>query len=61
MGGLSATSAVISVNTTGITNNKRETITNNSYFDLQGRQLPTMQRGLNIVRSADGTTRKVIR
>jgi hypothetical protein len=61
MGGLSAASAAVSVNTTGITNNKRETITNNSYFDLQGRQLPIMQRGLNIVRSADGKTRKVIR
>ena len=29
-------------------------------YDLQGRKLNTMQRGVNIIRMGDGTTRKVI-
>lgn len=35
--------------TTGITSNKRETITNNGYFDLQGRKVAQPTRGLYIV------------
>jgi lysophospholipase L1-like esterase len=60
MGGLSTACATISVSMTGITNNERETIINDCYYDVQGRKLPTMQRGLNIVRMSDGTTRKVM-
>ena len=65
MGGLSAACVAISVNTTGISdatrlNDNGKMITDNVIFDLQGRQLPTMQRGLNIVRMSDGTTRKVM-
>ena len=60
MGGLSASCAAINVNTTGITDNKCETSTSNCYYDVQGRKLPTMQRGLNIVRMSDGTTKKVM-
>ena len=64
MGGLSAASAAISINTTGIINvslNDNGQMTNEDVvFDLQGRQLPTMQRGLNIVRMGDGTTKKIM-
>ena len=35
--------------TTGITNNKRETITNNQFFDLQGRKVINPTKGLYIV------------
>jgi len=49
MGGLSAVSAAISVSTTGITNNKRETINNNRYYDLQGRKVAQPSKGLYIV------------
>ena len=35
--------------TTGITNNNRETITNNQFFDLQGRKVAQPTRGLYIV------------
>ena len=32
-----------------------------SVYDLQGRQLPKAQRGLNIIRGADGVVRKVLK
>jgi uncharacterized protein YlzI (FlbEa/FlbD family) len=35
--------------TTGITNNKREPITNNQFFDLQGRKIANSAKGLYIV------------
>jgi hypothetical protein len=65
MGGLSAACAAINVNTTGISdatrlNDNEQMIIDNVIFDLQGRQLPAMQRGLNIVRMSDGTTKKVM-
>ena len=30
-------------------------------YDLQGRQLPRAGKGINIIRNADGTVRKVLR
>ena len=30
------------------------------YFDINGRQIPTLQKGLNIVKKANGKTKKVI-
>ena len=33
---------------------------NNKYFDLQGHSLPSLRRGINILRMNDGSTRKVI-
>ena len=33
---------------------------NNKYFDLQGRSLPSLRRGINILRMSDGSTRKVL-
>ena len=65
MGGLSAPCAAISVNTTGISgamrlNDNGQLIIDNVIYDLQGRQLPTMQRGLNIVCMSDGTIRKIM-
>lgn len=61
MGGLSDACLAISVNMTGISViNNGQMIMDNAIFDVQGRQLPTMQRGLNIVRMSDGTTRKVM-
>lgn len=32
-----------------------------SYYDLSGRQINTLQRGINILRMNDGTTRKVLK
>ena len=34
---------------------------NETYYDLGGRRINQMQKGINIVRKADGTTVKVIR
>ena len=63
--GISDATAAINVNTTGISdatrlNDNEQMIIDNVIFDLQGRQLPAMQRGLNIVRMSDGTTKKVM-
>jgi hypothetical protein len=30
-------------------------------FDLQGRRLPSLRQGLNIMRTADGKTKMIIR
>lgn len=47
--------------TTGIiTINMNDRLSGNEYYTLDGRRILTPQRGINIIRRADGTTRKVI-
>ena len=62
MGGLSELSAAIAVNTTGIqqmaNGNQSETIS--QIHTLDGKRLQQLQRGINIVRLSDGTTKKII-
>jgi hypothetical protein len=41
--------------------NHQSSITNLQFFDLSGRRLSTPQRGLNIVRQSNGTTRIIKR
>lgn len=55
IGSVGARELLFDNESTGITNNKHETISNNRYFDLQGREVAQPTRGLYIV---DG--RKVI-
>ena len=45
---------------TGIQTVANPHVVSNRFFTLDGRQQPSLRRGLNIVRKADGTTRKVI-
>ena len=47
-------------NPTGITNINSDITTDVHYYSLDGKQTATPQRGLNIIRMKDGTTRKVI-
>ena len=62
MGGLSELSAAIEVNTTGIEQiaNSQEPIATSQIFTLDGKRLQQLQRGINIVRLSDGTTKKII-
>ena len=47
--------------TTGIrTIDSRQNVQATDFFSLDGRQQPSLRRGLNIVRMADGTTKKII-
>ena len=39
---------------------REDNMASESVFDLQGRQLPRAQRGINIIRTADGAVRKVM-
>ena len=43
-----------------IRENRQDTKTNTSIFDMNGRKLSAPQKGLNIIRMSDGTTKKVI-
>ena len=36
------------------------TMNNSELYDIQGRKVTELQKGLNIIRYSDGTTRKVI-
>ena len=45
---------------TGIQENIRESAGKNRYYSLDGKQLSTLQKGLNLVRKADGTVQKYI-
>ena len=45
---------------TGITNVNQDNTTGRQYYSLDGKRSTTPQRGLNIVKMSDGTTRKVI-
>ena len=63
MGGLSAASeAVVVSTTTGIRNiNEQDNaIAVTGIYTVDGKRLDKMQRGLNIVRMSDGTTRKIV-
>jgi hypothetical protein len=63
MGGLSAASeAVVVSTTTGIRNiNEQDNaIAVTGIYTIDGKRLDKMQRGLNIVRMSDGTTKKVM-
>ena len=48
-------------NTAGISNARIVNDSTKSAYDLSGRQLIKMRRGLNIIRMADGTMRKVMK
>ena len=45
----------------GITNINNEAKTIEHYYSLDGKRMTTLQRGLNIIRTADGKNKKVIR
>ncbi len=47
-------------NPTGITNVSNNMVTGERYYSLDGKRLDQPQRGLNIIRMSNGTTRKVI-
>lgn len=58
---VNANKAKVTVKGTGISENSiRQDAAAATYYDLQGRRLQTLQRGLNIVKAANGDTRKVI-
>ena len=44
---------------TGITDVNQNNTTGKQYYSLDGKRMVTLQRGLNIVKLSDGTTRKV--
>ena len=45
---------------TGIKNVRSNEITEKRYYSIDGKQTTIPQRGLNIIRMSDGTTKKVI-
>jgi hypothetical protein len=47
-------------NTTGINTINTNRNASNRFFNLDGREQPSLRRGMNIVRMADGTTKKII-
>lgn len=47
-------------NPSGITNVNLNVTTNLQYYSLDGKRIATPQRGINIVKMKDGTTRKVV-
>lgn len=47
-------------NPTGITNVSNNMVTGERYYSLDGKRLDQPQRGLNIIRKSDGTTKKVV-
>ncbi|MBR1504531.1 MAG: hypothetical protein IJ614_00295 [Prevotella sp.] len=50
----------VDANATGISNVSNSTTVNSQYFTVDGCQYSQPQRGLNIVRMSDGTTKKII-
>ena len=50
----------VDASTTGINTINNSHVTGNRFFTLDGREQPSLRRGLNIVRMADGTTKKII-
>ena len=50
----------VDASTTGINTVNNSHVTGNRFFTLDGREQPSLRRGLNIVRMADGTTKKII-
>ena len=51
---------VATLSTAGIESANFNKITTEKYYTIDGRQIQKLQKGLNIVKSSDGTTRKVI-
>ena len=45
---------------TGIENTRKATATTSAIYNLDGQQLPQLQRGLNVVRRGNGAVKKVI-
>jgi len=50
----------VDASTTGIRTINNPNVVGNSFFTLDGRQQPSLRRGVNIVRMADGITKKII-
>lgn len=50
----------VDANATGIRTIHNPNVVGNRFFTLDGREQPSLRRGLNIVRMADGTTKKII-
>lgn len=50
----------VDANGTGIRSINNPNIVGNRFFAIDGRQQPSLRRGINIVRMADGTTKKLI-
>jgi hypothetical protein len=46
--------------TTGIRTINNPNVVESRFFGLDGREQPSLRRGMNIVRTADGTTKKFI-
>lgn len=51
---------IVIISTTGIDSVTSDNSTTNHYYDISGRKIGKMQKGINIVRSSDGKTRKVV-
>ena len=51
---------ILPIDPTGIIAIKNAQLTNDKYFDSNGREIPTLQKGLNIVKKANGQTLKVL-
>ncbi len=51
---------VASLTTAGIENANFNKTTTEKYYTVDGRQIQKLQKGLNIIKSSDGTTRKVV-
>ena len=51
---------VATLTTYGIESANFNKATTEKYYTIDGRQIQKLQKGLNIVKSSDGTTRKVI-
>ena len=45
---------------TGIKSVKSNEITEKCYYSIDSKQITILQRGLNIIRMKDGTTKKVV-
>lgn len=52
---------LLTFSTTGINTVKDSRIVPVMWFDLSGRQLSAPQKGINIVKMSDGSTRKIIK
>ena len=50
----------VDASTTGINTINNSHVTGNRFFTLDGREQPSLRRGLNIVRMADGSVKKII-
>ena len=51
---------VAKLSTTSIESANFNKATTEKYYTVDGRQIQKLQKGLNIIKSSDGTTRKVV-